>query len=588
MALQVWLPLNGDLHNQGLNNIETINNGTTVNNSGKIGKCYSFNGSNQKISSTFSSTISSSIGSLACWVKFTQLPSNSSWANIMQLGKLGGFAACRLGIYCEYGSGINISINGSATGKNYKAYSFSTDIWYHICATYDGTKVKLYINGQEQLNKNATLGSYTTAADMLFIGGTNNYYLNGYINDCRYYDHCLSSKEVEEISKGLVLHYKLSETIINPNILTGTYYNSYGSNLAANTTATNALGRWAGGSGGNGTFSVVTDATAPIGGYSWNITNNTTGNRDFQQGDQPYITNQVYTTSFWAKGSGTCLYRSWNSTDGKAMFTKQWTLTTNWKYYTYTFTASAEMETDKCTFHLGVTGKSSISISGMKMELGSVATPWSPAVTDAIYENNNAIIYDCSGYQNNGTIVGTLTAAAGSPRYDTALTFAANSYITESTEFSTTDSTISLWLYPALSANCHILDARNDSGTGKQPIYSYTNGSIQAGGSAQYVTSSTGLLTANTWVHLVLVQQGNSLLIYKNGNLFQTISCTNTPIIKPTIGARYTFANKYNGKISDFRIYTTALTAEQVKELYNTPVSIDASGNIYARELKEV
>ena len=45
MSLRVWLPLNGTLDNQGLDDVTVINNGATVNNSGKIGKCYSFDGS---------------------------------------------------------------------------------------------------------------------------------------------------------------------------------------------------------------------------------------------------------------------------------------------------------------------------------------------------------------------------------------------------------------------------------------------------------------------------------------------------------------------------------------------------------------
>jgi len=37
MALQVWLPLNGNLNNQGLSNVTVTNNGATVDNNGKIG-----------------------------------------------------------------------------------------------------------------------------------------------------------------------------------------------------------------------------------------------------------------------------------------------------------------------------------------------------------------------------------------------------------------------------------------------------------------------------------------------------------------------------------------------------------------------
>ena len=50
MSLKVWLPLNGNLNNQGLSNIKIINNGATIDPSGKIGSCYSFDGSDDFIS----------------------------------------------------------------------------------------------------------------------------------------------------------------------------------------------------------------------------------------------------------------------------------------------------------------------------------------------------------------------------------------------------------------------------------------------------------------------------------------------------------------------------------------------------------
>ena len=44
MSLKIWLPLNGNIENQGLADVTITNNGATIDNNGKIGKCYSFNG----------------------------------------------------------------------------------------------------------------------------------------------------------------------------------------------------------------------------------------------------------------------------------------------------------------------------------------------------------------------------------------------------------------------------------------------------------------------------------------------------------------------------------------------------------------
>ena len=55
MALRVWLPLNGTLENRGLSNITVTNNGAAVDNNGKIGKCYNFDGtSNSYIQTDYS------------------------------------------------------------------------------------------------------------------------------------------------------------------------------------------------------------------------------------------------------------------------------------------------------------------------------------------------------------------------------------------------------------------------------------------------------------------------------------------------------------------------------------------------------
>ena len=405
------------------------------------------------------------------------------------------------------------------------------------------------------------------------------------IQDVRIYDHALSDKEVEEISKGLVLHYKLDNNGLgNPNILTGTYYNSY----VAGSSATNANGLWTGGSGGNGTFSVTEDSTCPVGRYSWNVLNNTKGNRDFQQGNEPYVSGQVYTTSFWAKGSGTCLYRSWNSTDNKGMFSKTWTLTANWTYYTHTFTASAEMETDSCTFHLGVSGNSSINICGMKMEKGNEATPYCPAIGEMTESN---IIYDSSGYGNNGLIFDPLTITTDTLKYNVATVFDGNTSAIKVpyTDIASTDDifTLNLWFkkddlgsknYETLfgGPSGFEMDTRSGAATSLTLYMASTRG------------SNFAQFNFGEWYMVTLVNDGTNELYYVNTELKKTIAKKPMPAGNYYIGAWQTeIKQNYKGFISDFRIYKTALTADQILELYNTSATIDNKGNVYAREVIE-
>lgn len=93
-------------------------------------------------------------------------------------------------------------------------YNCDTTEWVHCCMTYqcsDNT-VAIYINGVKcstSQPKNLTGLSNTTA----FIGkrSSDTYLFEGYLNDFRIYNTCLSPRQVKEISKGLVCHYPLGE-----------------------------------------------------------------------------------------------------------------------------------------------------------------------------------------------------------------------------------------------------------------------------------------------------------------------------------------------------------------------------------------
>ncbi len=84
-------------------------------------------------------------------------------------------------------------------------YLLSVNTWYHVACTYDGTWVKIFVDGDEkyandndageQLNSNnnpITIGKYFPS-----------YYFNGAIDEVRIYNKALSAVEVKN-------HYELS------------------------------------------------------------------------------------------------------------------------------------------------------------------------------------------------------------------------------------------------------------------------------------------------------------------------------------------------------------------------------------------
>jgi hypothetical protein len=74
MSLRVWLPLTGNLENKGLLTLTSPNNvGAVINSSGKIGSCYSFNGSNQRIEFNHDKTIwNNKEISICMWYKYAE------------------------------------------------------------------------------------------------------------------------------------------------------------------------------------------------------------------------------------------------------------------------------------------------------------------------------------------------------------------------------------------------------------------------------------------------------------------------------------------------------------------------------------
>lgn len=198
----VWLPLTGDLSNVGLEKMTITNNGAVVNTGGKIGSCYSFNGNDSNmVVSSIDGTVDEI--SFCCW--FCPQTGFSS-AHLMDVRTDAG-----VGYQPMYITASSIQVGGSSTSYPTLAYVFEAEKWYHVAVVYTTTDCKTYING-ELIGTSTAAKSYVYNQDLpltLASRCNNTTHLKCKINDVRVYYSALSTKEVRDISKALVLHFPL-------------------------------------------------------------------------------------------------------------------------------------------------------------------------------------------------------------------------------------------------------------------------------------------------------------------------------------------------------------------------------------------
>ena len=214
MALQVWIPgTDGTLKNQGLYPLPNPSyNNIVSTNDGKLGKdiknCAIYHLNSDFIVSSWS---------ICTWVKFSS--TWVEWNNIIFAKNTSDSEDSQIYLSIVNNTTLNIG-RGVWNGFTYQpSNGFQTGVWYHIAATCDGTNVTLYLNGSKVAG-GSSIGSYKSALNLCIGCRSTNAAGTGCTgwgpeqNDIRVYDHCLSPKEVKEISKGLVLHYPLNDAYV--------------------------------------------------------------------------------------------------------------------------------------------------------------------------------------------------------------------------------------------------------------------------------------------------------------------------------------------------------------------------------------
>lgn len=589
MGLQVWLPLNGNLNNLGLADVSLGNNGATVDNSGKIGKCYSFNGVNNYIVINNFDMGELAEYSISCWVK-----PNGNDISFLFLVRGGGTHQIRI----SYDGFMFRDTKNSSQRTVAFGEGFTDGQWTHICCVYIRGEIYLYQNGIQTAHSDThyhadgqTNSNNTEIRIGLVQSSTGYSYFSGCVNDFRIYDTALSPREVKEISKGLVLHYPLSGGGGCENLMKDSNFSiTSGSNTSTVKIATLIP------VGTIITVSVQIDADDVV----WDSSSN------FRRIGIEFNVPKSDTT-------GTQYLGAWA---GQELSTSNIVEAFTGSFHgriSKTFTTLGEVPALRYVgLHIQGVTSGTVRVSNPKVELGSVATPWIPNVADTEYTTmgfNDGIEYDVSGYGHNATIVDDVSYSSDTPRYNTALSLDGNGHINCGHAFhiqGALNISVSLWAYlddwadnvweqflSSEEAGGIVVAKSSANGIrGRFNVYTAEDLSAhtykQADVSADTV-SSIGV-TGSGWHHIVTTYDANvGIKTYIDGvkratsNFVSYGACFNSSA-SMMLGAECYGANNYQTratcKLSDVRFYYTTLTDDDILELYNTPISLSNNGTL--------
>ena len=550
MSLQVWLPFIKGLTNQGISSLSSITlaSGNSLTANGKLGGQAITLTKLQTILPTLSSMTGAKEMSYAFWVK-VNTAWEAQWLDGIRWISTDGSTThtSRQEFYTNCTKVGTWFQGGSISGKD-----FTPEVWTHIAGTfnYNTGEVKFYLNGILQGTSTALATTHYCRGD--FYIGDNGVDLSE--NDIRIYDHCLSDKEVEEIAKGLVLHYKLDMV-----------EQDYSTNLVTSLT-----------SGGQTTVDgnkIITSGTNADTYFTINLSESIVNGTSYIISCDAIVPEGTCWTFPLGKQANTIL--SFQIFNGHNVFP---------------FTANdIEWGTNRIFMDDGGSPNSARS-TGVSTELFNFC------VTKV------GFIQDTSGYNNNGTIVGNIQLDTNIIKYSHSIKKINGQYIRvdkRPAECMPKDAiTVNLWQYatswynPISCTEGGGWNFENSSGI-RFPVY------ISGVGYKVAQSSITPASTLNSWHMLTGTMDKDNIKIYYDGQEVGTVANGSTNGIG--YANNYIFiggeaqgnstspaSSAYVGNLSDVRIYATALTAEQIKELYNTSATIDNKGNIYARELVEI
>ena len=582
MSLQIWLPFTKDDSNYGILNMNpTSNTGKKVNSD--HGGGYEFNNAEkQRIHYEHNAEINNFKSfSISCWAKnnVTEKQDILSLTYDVIIQNTGFFV-----LHPETGyvisAGSNIGIN---------------KLWHNYILTfnYDLQKFYYYLDGilTNELQFNYDNGKYKIVhKNGLIVGADSNdlsqeyYYFNGTITDVRVYNHCLSPLEIKQLSVGLIGHYPLNQ------------FEKSSKNLISNS---KSLSYWIGydEKTSNGIFSVAKFIYTNINDHFMDMRYSGTFNVE---------SNTYYTFSFFAKASSNLTFLSYfynnNNPDGYAIVSGKNSIgntgtssdgcivtnaITTWKRYWIIWKTGPHVTLPLSLILARFVNTSNskgdtIWIYAPKLEKGYNENPqWTPGFGDGDWPQ---IEYDISGLTNNIPLSEDINPlfVSDTARYSGSYNFNEVGQTIGTREHikPTKNVSISAWVK---SSKIDTVTEPNVDVDGIN-IYVNNSGIIHLVGTFGDLNSSVSCI--DTWTHACGTYDGTTVKLYVNGVLKSSKSYSSD--LKYVKGAAISSDSKsgITCKVSDFRIFSTALKDDYITDLYNMGAAV-SSGTLAAYELNE-
>ena len=175
--------------------------------SGKYGDALQFNGTNSMVVVKDAPSLDLTTGmTLEAWVDPTSFSnSGGNWDAAIAKEHVNSSNDIAYALYAAAGTGTPPAVHILVNGKDYGAQGSSVlplNTWTFLAGTYDGTTLRIYVNGN-LVGSTAVSGSIITTTDPLKIGGDwSNEMFTGIIDNVRIYNQALSQAQIQADMSG--------------------------------------------------------------------------------------------------------------------------------------------------------------------------------------------------------------------------------------------------------------------------------------------------------------------------------------------------------------------------------------------------